>query len=121
MKARLEPLGEALWGCVRDGDQELATQTTFAGVVKQSRVLGDFMNLVLKEQHTLFAKRIEPRLWSQYLDECRGRDPDMPHWSDSTNKRLRSSVFSMLAEAGYLKDTKSLELQNVFEGFDGTS
>lgn len=114
LKARLEPLGSTLWGFVRDGDRELATQATFAGAIKQSRLLGDFMSLVLSEQRALFAERLEPHLWSQYLEECRGRDPDMPHWSDSTQKRLRSSVFSMLAEAGYLKDTKSLELQNVF-------
>lgn len=114
LKARLEPLGPTLWGFVRDGDRELATQATFAGAIKQSRLLGDFMSLVLSEQRALFAEQLEPRLWSQYLEECRGRDPDMPYWSDSTQKRLRSSVFSMLAEAGYLKDTKSLELQNVF-------
>ena len=114
LRARLEPLGSTLWEFVRDGDRELATQATFAGAVKQSRLLGDFMSLVLKEQRTLFAERIEPRLWNQYLEECRGRDPDMPHWSETTKKRLRSAVFSMLAEAGHLKDTKTLELQNVF-------
>ena len=53
-------------------------------------------------------------MWNEYIAGCRGRDPDMPHWSDSTVARLRSAVFSMLAEAGYLKDTRSLLLQNVF-------
>ena len=38
----------------------------------------------------------------------------MPQWSESTIARLRSAVFSMLAEAGYLKGTRSLLLQNVF-------
>ena len=53
-------------------------------------------------------------MWTEYIEGCRGRDPDMPHWSDSTLARLRSAVFSMLAEAGYLKDTRTLLLQNVF-------
>ncbi|MCK5691111.1 DUF1819 family protein, partial [Myxococcota bacterium] len=75
---------------------------------------GDFMDLTLREQRTLFAKTLEPRLWVDYIGECRGRDPDMPHWSDSTVAKLRSMVFSMLAEAGYLKDTQSLLIQNVF-------
>jgi len=53
-------------------------------------------------------------MWAEYIAGCLGRDPDMAHWSDATVARLRSAVFSMLAEAGYLKDTRSLVLQNVF-------
>ena len=53
-------------------------------------------------------------MWNEYLEGCRGRDPIMPQWSESTTKKLRSSVFSMLSEVGYLKDTRSLLLQNVF-------
>jgi translation initiation factor 2 beta subunit (eIF-2beta)/eIF-5 len=68
----------------------------------------------LREQRASFAKKLEYRMWNDYIAGCLGRDPDMPHWSDATVARLRSAVFSMLAEAGYLKDTRSLLLQNVF-------
>jgi hypothetical protein len=114
LRARLEPLGQGLWRMVRDGAREQATQAAFAGAVKHSRLLGDFMDLTLREQRALFAKQLENRMWTEYIGGCRGRDPDMPHWSDATLARLRSAVFSMLAEAGYLKDTRSLLLQNVF-------
>ena len=114
LRARLEPLGEGLWKMVRDGGREQATQAAFAGAVKHSRLLGDFMDITIREQRALFAKKLEYRMWNEYIEGCRGRDPDMPHWSDSTVARLRSAVFSMLAEAGYLKDTRSLLLQNVF-------
>ena len=53
-------------------------------------------------------------MWNEYMAGCLGRDPEMPHWSDATVARLRSAVFSMLAEAGYLKETRSLLLQTVF-------
>jgi hypothetical protein len=99
---------------VRDGGREQATQAAFAGAVKHSRILGDFMDLTIREQRALFAKELENRMWTEYIGGCRGRDPDMPHWSDTTVVRLRSAVFSMLAEAGYLKDTRTLLLQNVF-------
>jgi len=99
---------------VRDGGRTQATQAAFASAVKNSRLLGDFMDITLREQHMLFAKNLEHRIWNEYIAGCRGRDPDMPHWSDATVARLRSAVFSMLAEAGYLKDTRSLLLQNVF-------
>lgn len=114
LKARLKPLGEGLWKMVRDGDRELATQATFAGAVKNSRLLGDFMDITIRDQLNLFAKKLDYTMWNEYLAGCRGRDPEMPHWSESTVARLRSAVFSMLAEAGYLKDTRTLLLQNVF-------
>ena len=114
LRTRIEPLGEGLWRMICDGEQEQATQAAFAGAVKNSRLLGDFMDITMREQRTVFAKRLEYRMWNEYIAGCRGRDPDMPHWSDATVARLRSAVFSMLAEAGYLKDTRSLLLQNVF-------
>lgn len=114
LRTRLEGMDEGLWKMVHSGDRDLATQATFAAAVKNSRLLGDFMDITLREQVTLFAKCLDDRLWFEFIAGCRGRDPDMPHWSDATVLRLRSAVFSMLAEAGYLKDTKSLLLQNVF-------
>ena len=114
LRARLEPLGEGLWKMVRDGGRTLATQAAFASAIKNSRLLGDFMDITMREQRALFAKNLEYRNWNEYIAGCRGRDPDMPHWSEATVARLRSAVFSMLAEAGYLQDTRSLHLQNVF-------
>ena len=114
LRARLEPLGEGLWRMVRDGEQAQATQADLAGAVKHSRLLGDFMDITMREQRALFAKKLERRMWSEYIEGCRGRDPDMPYWSDATMAKLRSIVFSMLVEAEYLKDTRSLLLQNVF-------
>jgi len=114
LRARLEPLGEKLWAMVRDGERAQSTQAAFAGAVKHSRLLADFMDITIREQRALFAKKLESRMWNEHIAGCQGRDPDMPVWSDSTVAKLRSIVFSMLAEAEYLKDTRSLLLQNVF-------
>ena len=114
LRVRMEPLGKGIWQMIRDGDREQATQATFAGAVKNSRLLGDFMDLALREQRALFAKKLEYGMWDDYIAGCRGCDPDMPHWSHAIGARLRSAVFSMLAEVGYIRDTRSLLLQNVF-------
>jgi hypothetical protein len=37
----------------------------------------------------------------------------MPVWNESTRRRLRSSIFQMLAQAGYIDNTKSRTLQTV--------
>lgn len=114
VRARLESMDAEFWQLVQKGSYELATQAVFAAAVKNSRLLGDFLDITIREQRALFAKHLEPRMWTDYIEGCRGRDPKMPQWSESTIAKLRSAVFSMLAEAGYLKDTRSLLLQNVF-------
>jgi hypothetical protein len=102
-----------LWRLVRDGTGEVATHAILAAAVKQSRLLGDFLDLVVREHYRLFKKALARRCWEDYLDDCRGRDPDMPVWNESTRKRLRSSVFQILAQAGYIENTRSKRLQTV--------
>ncbi len=113
IRPRLETMGPGLWQLVRDGSGIVATHACLAAAVKRSPLLGDFLDLVVREQVRLFAPALSNRLWEDYLEGCRGRDPEMPQWSASTIQRLRSSVFQILAQAGYLEDTRSLRLQTV--------
>ena len=76
-------------------------------------MVGDFLDLVVRDQHRRFAKTLSNKLWEDYLDGCRERDTEMPLWHDSTRKRLRSSVFQTLAQAGYIDGTRTLRLQAV--------
>ena len=114
LRARLEPLGEVVWRMVKSGDRELATQACFAGAIHHSRLLGDFLDLTVRQELSKFERALEPSVWTRYLEGCRGRDPDMPHWSDATVNKLRSIVFSMMAEAGLLASTQSLAFQHIF-------
>ena len=113
IRKRLELMTPELWRLVRDGTQTVATHAVLAATAKHSPLLGDFLDLVVREQYRIFGKVLSNKHWSDYLDDCRGRDPDMPVWNESTRKRLRSSVFQILAQAGYIDDTKSRQLQAV--------
>ena len=113
IRKRLELMNPDLWGLVRDGTGTVATHSVLAAAVKHSPLLGDFLDLVVREQYRLFNTALSNKLWGDYLDDCRGRDPDMPIWNESTRKRLRSSVFQILAQAGYIENTRSKRLQTV--------
>lgn len=110
---RLEPMGEDLWLLVRDGTSVVAAQACMAAAIKQSPLLGDFMDLVVREQYRLFSPVLPLTVWETYLQDCHGRDPEMPEWQAPTLRRLRSSVYQMLAQAGYLDNTRSRHLQTV--------
>lgn len=113
LRARLECFDSALWTMVRDGNKELATQALLACVVKQSALLRDFMNLALRDEYRIFRPNLSSSVWSAYLEGCRSRDPSMSDWSESTQNRLRSTVFQILTQSGYLSSTSSRELKQV--------
>ncbi len=114
IRARLETMGPELWKLVRDGQGAVANHAIFAAALKHSPLLGDFLELVVGEQRRRFASILSLRLFDEYLEGCRERDHEMPEWSEATRRRLRSSVYQILAQAGVVDDTKSLKLQPVF-------
>jgi len=92
LQGRLETTGPELWTLVRDGLGTTATHACLAAAVKHSRLLGDFLDIVVREQYRLFEPSLSYQLWGDYLDDCRNRVPDTPHWADSTIRRMRSAV-----------------------------
>jgi hypothetical protein len=113
IRGRLETMGPGLWRLLRDGTATVAAHAALAAAVKHSRLLGDFLDLAVREQYRLYGVSLSNGLWDEYLEDCRGRDPEMPAWNESTKKRLRSSVFQILAQAGYIENTRSRKLQAV--------
>ena len=113
IRGRLETMGPDLWTLVRTGSGPVAVQALLAAAVKHSDLLADFLVLVVGEQYRLFQPRLNPALFDSFLTGCRERDPQMPLWSETTCRRLRSSVFQILAQAGYLENTRTLRLQTV--------
>ena len=113
VRGRLETMEADLWKLVRDGTGEVATHAVLAAAIKHSPLLGDFLDLVVREHYRVFSTTLSNRCWEEYLDDCRGRDPDMPIWNESTRNRLRSTVFQILAQAGYIENTRSRKLQTV--------
>ncbi len=113
IRRRLETMGPNLWELVRDGNGTVATHAIFAASVKHSPLLGDFLEIIVAEQYRLFSPALTNTLFTNYLEGCRERDPEMPQWNETTVRRLRSSVFQMLAQAGYIENTRSLKLKTV--------
>jgi len=113
LRVRLEGFDAPLWKMVRDGDKELSVQALLACAVKHSPLLRDFMDLALRNEFRMFRPGLVTSVWSSFLDDCRSRDSSMSNWSETTCDRLRSTVFQILAQAGYLVDTRTRKLQTV--------
>jgi hypothetical protein len=102
-----------LWKLVKDGNSTIATHACLAAAVKHSALLADFLSLVVREQYRIFADKLTYQMWDDFIADCQNRDAELPEWSESTIKRLRSSVFQILQQAGYIDSTKSLRFQTM--------
>ena len=113
IRGRLSKVYPPLLKLIKEGTAVEATHACLASAIKASPLLGDFLDTTLRDQYRMFHEVLSRRLWQDFLQECRGRDPEMPQWSESTIVRVRSSVYSILAEAGYIENTKTRKLQRV--------
>lgn len=113
IRKRLERLEPEFWRALRDGDDELATQVAFCGALKRNLLLVEFMETVLRDAYLASAEKLDAYAWADFLEDRSHRDPAIADWKESTRKKMGQVALRMLAEAGYLKSTRTLELQNV--------
>lgn len=113
IRKRLELMGPELWRLIRDGSSTVATQAVLAAAVKHSHLLGDFLDTVVREQFCLFSETLPKTLFDAYLQECRSRDPEMPEFTEATCRKLQTTVYHILVQAGFLSDTRKPKLQPV--------
>jgi len=113
IRSRLEPMTPELWQMVRDGDAVLATQSVFAAAIKHCRILGDYLDLVVREQFRKMDDQLTPALWDEFVLSCRQRDLQMEDFPPTTASKMRSVVHKILAEVGYLKNPRIWQLQKI--------
>ena len=113
IRSRLTLMTAGLWELVRDGSQVVSTHAVFASAIKQSHLLGDFLDLVVRTQYRSRKATLPKSLWDRYVDDCEARDPAVSGWRDATRVRLRSTVYQILGQVGHINNTRDLRLQNV--------
>ena len=95
---------------VEHPSHEVVTQALLAAAIKHSRIIGDFLDQVIREHWRTFQKQLTNRDWQNFLDLCSQRDPHVVTWSESTADKLRRVVFTVLVQASYIDGAKSRNL-----------
>lgn len=113
IRSRLELMKPELWQMVRDGDAVLSTQAIFAAAIKHCRILGDYLDLVVREQFRKLEDRLTPALWDEFVLSCKQRDPLMEDFPPSTAKKMRSVIHKILVEVGYLRTAHDWHLKKI--------
>ena len=113
IRTRLETVDEELWQLVASGDFATATQATLIATLKRSAILYDFFRLEIIPLIEQQAFDLPRHHWKRFLDGCKLRDPEMTDWSPATIKRLGTTLFSILKEAGYIDNTRKPILNRI--------
>ncbi len=113
IKSRLQLMTPELWAMIRDGDNILATQANFVAAVKQSKLLGDYLDSIVRTQFKKMEDTLPLSLWDEYIAMCEKADPYMEKFPPSSAEKVRGNIHKILIEAGYLSDPYQRKLQKV--------
>jgi len=69
IKARLALMDAELWKMICEATGVVAVHAALAAAIKHSLLLGDFLDLVVREQYHLFNPALSNRLWDDYLSD----------------------------------------------------
>ncbi len=113
IQKRLILMNPPHWEMVVQGHAALATQAVMAAAIKHSHLIGDFMQSVVKAHWQTFQTSLFSSDWHYFMENCAQLDPRVDTWTAQTRAKLKQVVFKILAESGYINNTKSCVLQSV--------
>jgi len=113
IKARLGLMTPDLWAMIRDGDATLSTQANFAAAIKHCRLLGDYLDVIIRAQFKKLEDTLPLPLWDEFIVLCEQNDPLMENFPPSTAQKMRSNIHKILIEVGYLSDPYKRKLRKI--------
>ena len=113
IKARLGLMTPDLWVMIRDGDATLSTQANFAAAIKHCKLLGDYLDIIIRAQFKKLEDTLPLPLWDEFIVLCEQNDPLMEQFPPSTAQKMRSNIHKILVEVGYLSDPYKRKLQKI--------
>ena len=113
IKARLGLMTPDLWIMIRDGDATLSTQANFAAAIKHCRLLGDYLDVIIRTQFKKLEDTLPLFLWDEFIVLCEQNDPLMEQFPPSTAQKMRSNIHKILIEVGYLSDPYKRKLRKI--------
>lgn len=108
---RLDALAsDALVRLIADAPLETAKQVNLYAMMKDNRVVWDFMTTVIGEKYRTQALDFSPKDVSIFLFLLREQNDSVAGWSDSTVSKIRQVLIRILTECRYLDSIRASQL-----------
>ena len=116
---RLKLLNDAqLIDVVANGASDSAKQVCLYAMMKQYRVINEFMITVIGEKYRLKDFSFTKRDLNVFFSRLQEQDDTVASWSDSTVSKLKQVLQKLLVDIGYIDSTKSEDLNTVLIDFN---
>ena len=89
IRNRLETMPASFLNLILNSSYEVTKQALLEAAIKQSILLGDFLEQVVRENWRIFKKTLDNQDWEEYFNLCLQKEPQIENWSESTCKKMR--------------------------------
>lgn len=114
IKKRLATVNEVFLEKLAYGNTELSTQLMFAATLINSTILADFMRNVVLDAKRLYRSALDNSDWAHFWQQRCRLFPELAELSASSTDKIAQVAIKCITDAGYLDDTRSKQLQNVY-------
>ena len=104
---------ESLINAIADQPTDVAKQICLYAMMKQNRLVMDFMITVIGEKYRLMDTSFGKLDTNTFFMRLQEQDDHVASWSEATVKKIKSVLVSILVENGYLDSYKSAVLNPV--------
>jgi len=101
---------EELWKLIVEGSADTVVQSLLAAAIKHSRLVGDFMDRIVRDRWHTFKRNLCDKDWQEHMEMCAQIDPVVTQWTATTQNKLKQVALRMLAEAKYVDGTKAMQI-----------
>ncbi|MBR4606063.1 MAG: DUF1819 family protein [Lachnospiraceae bacterium] len=81
-------------------------------IANKNRIFGDFLRYISSEYINKNIFTLDKKIWNKYIDQCLVVEPSLNKWAESTRKKVKQVVFSILYDTKII-DKKTLAIQTV--------
>lgn len=103
LRARFDGLSGEQLGLLATGSLEQRQAVMLALIVRQKRLLGDFLAEVLVPQWQAFARTVNDADVRAFLGRKAEQEPEVAAWSAATVQKTRGNITRFLLDAGLLR------------------
>lgn len=111
-------LREHLTALLAHGNGERAAQVNLYALMRDNRIVWDFMANVLAVKLHAYDHFLEKHEIAQYVEGLRAQVETASRWSDATCNKIRQVLTTCLVAVGYLDSNRSSELKPILLDLD---
>lgn len=100
---RLSFADPELISLILDTNRQIGIQASLVLAIEHNRLIGDFLQRVIRERWRVFETKLRPSDWEDFLDVCEQFNPEIRDWKPVTRAKVGQVVKRILVQAGYLE------------------